>query len=106
MVFPNGDWGIPQELPSQDDLPPDLDMVEIRGRLREEDYTPYATWQLILAGPTPPEMMVNIYVSKGKDGKTWENGWNYRMIRADCHFAHCHVKFSKLVALRHLEHGN
>ncbi|CAL1157217.1 unnamed protein product [Cladocopium goreaui] len=30
----------------KDDLPPDLDMVEIRGRLKEEDYTPYVITSL------------------------------------------------------------
>ena len=30
-----------RKFPMQDDLPQDLDMAEIRGRLREEDYTPY-----------------------------------------------------------------
>lgn len=29
------------ELVIQEELPSDLDMGEIRGRLREEDYTPY-----------------------------------------------------------------
>ncbi|CAE7667372.1 unnamed protein product, partial [Symbiodinium pilosum] len=30
----------------KDELPPDLDMPEIRGRLREEDYTPYVITSL------------------------------------------------------------
>jgi hypothetical protein len=52
-------------------------MVEIRGRLKEEDYTPYAAWNVDRFGrPTSP-VMVEICV---KDGKTWKNLDLFRMI--------------------------
>ena len=91
------------KLPWQDDLPPDLDMVEIRGRLKEEDYTPYAAWNVDRFGwPTSP-VMVEICV---KDGKTWKNLDLFRMIWGILSFCELLREVSQAGCPPVLEHGN